>query len=393
MVRTRTEFENRLLQSQKLEAVGQLAGGIAHDFNNLLAAITGFGHILLDDLEGDPRRDDVNEIVKAADRGGALIRRLLTFSRREVTSPKVLQVSAAIHDAAGLLRQVIREDIALTDKIDPGCWNVFIDPVAFDQILVNLVVNARDAMPQGGTITIAASNRTLDETGGYQLEAGDYVALSVTDTGEGMSQSVRDRIFEPFFTTKDPNKGTGLGLSVVYGLAQEAGGSIEVESELGSGTTFTLLFPRTTAVPDGDEELSPVETRASRGLSILLVEDEEMVRKSTTRILERNNFTVVATDSGVEALEMLAGGLQVDLLLTDLIMPEMPGIELARRAGLPVVYLSGYSDSVLANAQDRLNDSADILDPKISLANNFVEKPFKPAALLAAIQKALIESK
>ena len=382
MIQDRVEYENRMIQSQKVQAIGQLAGGIAHDFNNMLAAISSYGHLLLDDLQGDPRRADVEEIVKAADRGTALTRRLLTFSRRDASEPRFLDISAVVDDAAKLLRQMIREDIELSYAIDPACGRIFMDPVELDQILVNLVVNARDAMPRGGKIAISAQNATVGE-------AGDgLVALSVADEGEGVPEAVRSRIFDPFFSTKTKEKGTGLGLSVVLSLVDKAGGRIEVTSQEGIGTTFTIFFPRATGDDATQEEPEENRTTEGGGRRILVVEDEEMVRRSTVRLLQKHNFDVFETDSGIEALRMLQEGLEADLLLTDLIMPKMPGIELARKAGLPVIYLSGYSDSVVAG-QQRMLESDEDTDPRLSIAEHLIQKPYKPHDLMNAIEAAL----
>jgi signal transduction histidine kinase len=374
MIETRTNYERRLIQAQKMDAVGQLAGGIAHDFNNLLAAIISYGHLLREQLRGDPRAADAVQIVEAADRGSALIRRLLTFSKREAQEPRVVGVAGVVGTSAKLLRQVVREDIALNLDIDPDCWNVLIDPVQFEQMLVNLVVNARDAMPSGGAITIAAQNRSGD--GG-----SDMVALSVADTGEGIDPAIKDRIFEPFFTTKPEDRGTGLGLAVVSQVVQAAGGSIEVASEPGAGTVVTILLPRATA-PKEREAMPATEVArvGTGGLTILVVEDEAIVRDSTVRILKNHNFTVLSAASGTEALRHLQEGASVDLILTDLVMPDMSGTTLAAQAGLPVLFMSGYADSQLRNSG-------------LTMATHHIEKPFSPDDLLAAIHRVLEDAK
>jgi signal transduction histidine kinase len=371
MIETRINYERRLIQSQKMDAVGQLAGGIAHDFNNLLAAVISYGHLLGAQLRGDPREDDARQIVRAAERGTALIRRLLTFSKRESDLPRVVSMPSAVGTSAQLLRQVVREDITLNLELDPESWNVLIDPVQLEQVLVNLVVNARDAMPTGGTITIATENRPGEGT-------QDMVALSVADSGEGIDPAIKDRIFEPFFTTKPEERGTGLGLAVVSQVVNRAAGSIEVTSAPNAGTVVTVLFPRETAEEEAAKE-SIEAPRIGAGQTILVVEDEEIVRDSTVRILQNLQFTVLSAGSGTEALQVLGEGRRVDLLLTDLVMPDISGITLAAQAGLPVLFMSGYADSQLRNTG-------------LTTASDHIEKPFSPQDLVAAINRVLDDS-
>lgn len=373
MIQTRANHERRLVQAQKMDAVGQVAGGIAHDFNNLLAAIISYAHLLGDQLRGDPRKDDADQIVSAAERGTALIRRLLTFSKRETENPRVVSVAAAVGASAKLLRQVLREDIVLDLDLDPDCWNVLIDPVQFEQVLINLVVNARDAMPQGGTITITSENRS-------GLEGPEMVALSVADSGEGIDPEVKDKIFEPFFTTKLHDRGTGLGLAVVKQIIAQAGGSIELTSERNVGTVVTIVLPREAGEEEVVEEQPPATaTLVTTDQTILVVEDEEIVRDSTVRILQRHHFNVLSASSGTEALEVLAGGAKVDLLLTDLVMPDMSGTTLATQAGLPVLFMSGYADSQLRRSG-------------LTMASHHIEKPFSPRDLVAAIETVMEET-
>jgi signal transduction histidine kinase len=372
MIETRMNYERRLIQAQKMDAVGQLAGGIAHDFNNLLAAVISYGHLLGAQLRGDPREDDARQIVRAAERGTALIRRLLTFSKRESDRPRVVSIASAVGTSAQLLRQVVREDITFNLELDPESWNVMIDPVQLEQVLVNLVVNARDAMPAGGTITIRTENRPGEGT-------QDMVALSVADSGEGIDPAIKDRIFEPFFTTKPEERGTGLGLAVVNQVVNRAAGSIEVTSAPNAGTVITVLFPRETADEEAAKE-SEARTRVGgAGQTILVVEDEEIVRDSTVRILQNLQFTVLSAGSGTEALRVLGGGPKVDLLLTDLVMPDMSGITLAAQAGLPVLFMSGYADSQLRNTG-------------LTTTSDHIEKPFSPQDLVAAIHRVLDDS-
>jgi signal transduction histidine kinase len=372
MIETRMNYERRLIQAQKMDAVGQLAGGIAHDFNNLLAAVISYGHLLGAQLRGDPREDDARQIVRAAERGTALIRRLLTFSKRESDLPRVVSIASAVGVSAQLLRQVVREDITLNLELDPESWNVLIDPVQLEQVLVNLVVNARDAMPAGGTITIGTENRPGEGT-------QDMVALSVADSGEGIDPAIKDRIFEPFFTTKPEERGTGLGLAVVNQVVNRAAGTIEVTSAPNAGTVFTVLFPRETADQEAAKESEAPARVGGAGQTILVVEDEEIVRDSTVRILQNFQFTVLSAASGTEALHVLGGGPRVDLLLTDLVMPDMSGITLAAQAGLPVLFMSGYADSQLRNTG-------------LTTATDHIEKPFSPQDLVAAIHRVLDDS-
>jgi signal transduction histidine kinase len=373
MIETRANYERRLIQAQKMDAVGQLAGGIAHDFNNLLAAIISYGHLLNEQLRDDHRQDDAQQIILAAERGTALIRRLLTFSKREVEQPRIVSVAAAVGASAKLLRQVLREDITLNLDTDPDSWNFLIDPVQLEQVLVNLVVNARDAMPLGGTITITAQNRP-------GREGDDSVALSVADSGQGIDPAIKDRIFEPFFTTKPEDRGTGLGLAVVSQVVNRAGGSIEVESEPSVGTIITILWPRGLAGEDHDaEEPAAAAQTSGSEQTILVVEDEEIVRDSTVRILERHNFVVLSAASGTEALQIIQSAPRVDILLTDLVMPDMSGTALAAQADLPVLFMSGYADSQLRNSG-------------LTMASHHIEKPFSPNDLVAAINRVLEEA-
>jgi signal transduction histidine kinase/flagellar basal body-associated protein FliL len=377
MLSARTQYEDRLVEAQKMEAVGQLAGGIAHDFNNLLSAVISYGHLLADQLAGDPRAEDAHQIVGAAERGTELVKRLLTFSRRESGEPRVVSIPTAVGEAAKLLRQMIREDIVLDFQLDPDCWNVLIDPVEFDQVLVNLVVNARDAMPKGGRITVAAANRTVEDTQQPGPPAGDYVILTVEDTGEGIDPAIRDRIFEPFFSTKPEERGSGLGLAVVYGVVKKAGGSLNVTSKQGEGTVFSIVLPRETRADVDPAGAAEDDDDTGEGTTILVVEDEDMVRDSTVRVLEKHHFNVLSTASGTEALRILVEQRgRIDLLLTDLVMPEMSGTALAAQAGVPVLFMSGYADSQLRNAG--LTD-----------LSHHIEKPFAPGDLVAAIRQVL----
>jgi two-component system cell cycle sensor histidine kinase/response regulator CckA len=333
-------LEEQLRQSQKMEAVGRLAGGVAHDFNNLLTVITLSSHMLLEQMSPGPEAGQVKDIADAADRATALTRQLLTFGRKDVLAPTVLDVNAAVRDAESMLRRLIGEDILLTVALDQDVRPVTIDPGHLGQVLLNLSVNARDAMPRGGTLVIRTAN------------VGRQVSLSVTDTGVGMSPDVVARVFEPFFTSKAVGKGTGLGLAVVHGIVEQNGGRIAVESEPGKGTTFTISLPASAPAPVTGDDAVTVPTRGGHEL-VLLVEDEARLRSLAAQALRARGFTVLVAADGAEALRVLeAHAAPLDLLVTDVVMPNMDGRELAdrlraRMPGLKVLFLSGYMDDAL----------------------------------------------
>jgi two-component system, cell cycle sensor histidine kinase and response regulator CckA len=381
------ESQQQLLQSQKMEAVGRLAGGIAHDFNNLLTAIKGFTELLLLDLEEqDPRRAFAAEIQGAAGRAAGLTRQLLAFSRRQVLQPEVLDLNTTVVEMENMLERMVGEDLRIVTSLDPDLGRVRADPGQLEQVVMNLVVNARDAMPRGGEIRIETANAVLTDQDARvypYVETGPYVVLEVSDTGSGMSAEVRERVFEPFFTTKEQGKGTGLGLSTVYGIVKQSGGYVWVESKVGVGTTFRIHLPRV------DEEPSPrpQEARpagATRGNeSVLLVEDELAVRTLVRRVLDRAGYRVIEAASGPEALDRLAeraGAL--DLLLTDVVMPGMSGAELAdhiaeRHPEARVLYMSGYTDEAIGRHG--------VLDADVA----FLGKPFSPDLLLQKVREVL----
>jgi PAS domain S-box-containing protein len=381
------ESEARLRQAQKMEAVGTLAGGVAHDFNNLLTAIKCNGEFLLAELgPSDPHREEVVEIAKAADRAAALTRQLLAFSRRQMLQPRVLDLNAVIGDMEKLLRRLIIEDIHLVTLLDSSLGRICADPSQLEQVIMNLAVNARDAMPTGGTLTIETSNVELDGTYTERrpvVEPGRYVMLAVTDTGCGIEPETQARVFEPFFTTKERGKGTGLGLSTVYGIVKQSGGYVWVYSEPRQGTTFKVYLPRfqDSAQPDDPgprhvERLDGTET-------ILLVEDEETVRALARKVLERKGYTVLDARHGKDALlisQRHRGAIQ--LLLTDMVMPEMGGRELAEHlAGMDermrVLYMSGYTDDAVARRGLAAPGAA------------FLQKPFTADALARAVRRVL----
>jgi PAS domain S-box-containing protein len=383
----RRRLEEQLLQSQKMEAVGRLAGGIAHDFNNLLTAVSGYSELLLRDLpEGDPRRECAEEIRKAGSRAAGLTQQLLAFSRRQVLEPRVLDLNAVIAGMERMLRRVIGEDIELLTAMQPELWRTRADPGQIEQAILNLVVNARDAMPRGGKLTLETANVELDEkfAGVYAtVQPGPHVMLAVSDTGIGMDAELQARLFEPFFTTKEHGKGTGLGLSTTYGIVKQSGGSIWVYSEPGHGTTFKIYLPRCDAPL---EELPPApDTReaASGTETVLVVEDEPEVRRLVEKLLRGKGYRVLTAGSPADAVALAqAHATPIDLLLTDVIMPGMNGRELARvlapeRPQMRVLYMSGYADAAM--------NQHGILPPGTA----FVSKPFTPDALARKVREVL----
>jgi PAS domain S-box-containing protein len=382
------ESEEQFRQVQKLEAVGRLAGGVAHDFNNLLTVINGYSGLLMRRFERDESaRRKIEEIEKAGRRAAELTGQLLAFSRKQVLQPKVISLNAVVADLDKMLRRLIGEDVELTPVLDPALGNVLADPGQIVQVIMNLAVNARDAMPQGGKLTVETANVRLD--GDYAahhlaVQPGDYVLLSVTDTGTGMTEEVRSRIFEPFFTTKEKGKGTGLGLSTVYGIVKQSGGSIWVYSEVGCGTTFKIYLPRVDREARGEEERAATRAQSASGTeTILLVEDEEPVRLLARAVLEREGYTVVAARCGADAERVFEESDRgIDLLLTDVVMPGVSGPQLARRLcerrpGLKVIYMSGYTDDAVVRHG--------LLGGEVV----FVQKPFTPDSLARKVRETL----
>jgi PAS domain S-box-containing protein len=383
----RLRLEEQLRQSQKMEAIGQLAGGIAHDFNNLLTIIQGYSSMSLQGMgPSDPLREPLEEIEKAAFSAGTLTRQLLAFSRRQVVQPRLINLNTAISQVEKMLRRVIGEDVELILETGDDLDEIRADPGLIEQILMNLAVNSRDAMPNGGQLILETANLCLDKAyAGAHLavKTGPHAMLAVTDTGTGMTEQVRAHIFEPFFTTKPQGHGTGLGLATVYGIVQQMEGSIWVYSEMGKGTTFKILFPAATP-GERAEEQAPQEWAASSGQGrILLVEDEAAVRKFVRGILEMQGYTVLEAADIEEALRMAAdGAAEFDLLLTDVIMPRLNGPELADRVtalrpGLKVLYMSGYTDRTI-RLQSRIEGEA-----------HFIQKPFTPGALAQKLRELL----
>ncbi len=390
----RHEAEQGLLQSQtrlqsvqKMEAIGRLAGGIAHDFNNLVQAIGGYTEILLRRLpEYDPLRRNAEEIKKAGDRAAALTRQLLAFSRQQVLQPKVLDLNLVVSNVEQLLRRLIGEDIELRTLLAHGLGPVRADAAQVEQVLMNLAVNARDAMPEGGSLTIQTSNVDLsrsDQREPFTVEAGPYVLLSVSDTGCGMTPEIKARAFEPFFTTKEPGRGTGLGLSTVYGVVKQSGGYIWVDSEVGQGTSLRIYLPRVRERPLS-EVRRPQPSAAPRGSeTLLLVEDEEGVRDLLREWLAGYGYNVLSASNGVEALELGSrfDG-RIDLLVADVVMPLMGGPALAKRMldlrpELKVIYVSGYADDALGDRQ--------VLEAGAA----FLQKPFTLDSFIRKVREIL----
>lgn len=384
----RKSLEEQLRQSQKLEAIGQLAGGIAHDFNNLLTAITGYSFLSLQKLhEEDPLYHNISEVQKAADRATSLTRQLLAFSRKQILQPKVLNLNTVVTDIDKMLYRLIGEDIGLLSILEPDLGTIKADPGQIEQVIVNLAVNARDAMPDGGKLTIETANVYLGEdyvSHHISVKPGNYVMLAISDTGHGMDEETQLRIFEPFFTTKDLGRGTGLGLSTVYGIVTQSGGSIWVYSEIGKGTTFKVYLPRV------DEEANEIgrttadKQEMPKGIeTVLLVEDDESVRELAKMVLDGNGYNVLEAESGNVALLICEGYEEtIHLLLTDVVMPEMSGLELAKQLEtmhpeMRVLYMSGYTDNAI------------IHHGILSEGTNYIQKPFLPSALAKKIREVL----
>jgi PAS domain S-box-containing protein len=383
----RRAVEAQLRQAQKMESVGLLAGGIAHDFNNILAVILGYASSALADLApGQPLREDLQEIQQAARRSADLTRQLLAFARKQAISPAVLDLNATVAGTLKMLQRMLGEDIRLAWRPGRDLWPTKVDPSQLDQILANLCVNARDAIADVGTLTIETGNVSCDGAacaGRSEATPGDYVRLVVSDDGCGMDQATLARIFEPFFTTKAHGKGTGLGLATLYGIVTQNAGFIDVESEPGSGTTFTIYLPRHLG-PDRPASMAAPSPTASPGHeTILLVEDEPAILRVARRMLERQGYLVLAASTPREALRLAAERAgQVHLLLTDAVMPEMNGHDLATRLlaahpGLKLLFMSGYSANVIPHQ----GVQADSL--------NFIQKPFLAEELTAAVRAAL----
>jgi len=384
----RKRLEEQLLQSQKMEAVGQLAGGVAHDFNNILTAIVGYADLLAAEFTGSNSRhlEDLEEIRKAARRAAALTRQLLAFSRKQVLEPRIIDMNGVVMNLEKMLRSLISENIVLQTHLAADLAAARADPNQLEQVIMNLAINARDAMPEGGALTIETGNATLDEDYAAQhvsVVPGEYVMLAVTDTGCGMDEHTKARIFEPFFTTKAPGRGTGLGLSTVYGIVKQSGGNIWLYSEPDKGTTFKVYLPAVQAAPEDIGKPAPPElVQRDRG-TVLLVEDDEQLRRLTHRALAAQGYTVLEAERGATALDIARRHKGViDLLLTDVIMPDTNGRKLAdalraSRPGLRVLFMSGYPDGAIG--------SQGMLDQGVA----YLAKPFSTEAIIRKVREVL----
>ena len=390
----RDRLERQLHQSQRLESLGQLAGGVAHDFNNLLAVISNYAAFVAEDIDGKtPQqewqavREDIQQIQQAAERAAGLTHQLLAFARRDVIQPRALDLNRVIEGVEQLLVRTLGEHVELSTGLAAGLQPVLADPGQIEQVLVNLAVNARDAMPGGGKLIVATASTSIDEdhaASRFGLPVGPYVSLKVSDTGTGMPQDVIDRAFEPFFTTKAKGEGTGLGLATVYGIVTQLGGYVQIYSEPGLGTTFTILLPETSRPAERPSAPSGAALGGS-GETVLVVEDEAAMREVTRRVLTRNGFKVITADNGLDAIEVAAGHPDdIDILLTDVVMPQTLGKEAADRIralypAVKVLFMSGYTQGVL--------DTQGILETGI----NLIEKPFTERSLLAKLHEIMTQ--
>jgi PAS domain S-box-containing protein len=380
-------LEAQFMQLQKMDAVGVLAGGVAHDFNNLLSVIKGYTEILIENLpKSDPMRTDLEQIEKAAQRAASLTSQLLAFSRKQILQPKVLKLNTVVTDMSVMLRRLIGEDIELIEVAQPDLGTISADPGQIQQIIMNIAVNARDAMPQGGRFTIETANIDLDESYCRRhpaLKAGPHVMMALSDNGVGMDTATQSHIFEPFFTTKEKGKGTGLGLSTVYGIVNQSNGSISVYSEPGKGTTFKVYFPRL----GGTVIAAPAKIRSGEvirgGETVLIAEDESSVRALIARVLRERGYTVLEAPDGMEALRVArdCSG-NIDLIVTDVVMPKLSGTELVSqlettKPGIKALYLSGYTDSSIVHHG--------LLGPKVA----FLQKPFTIERLARKVREVI----
>ena len=382
----RTQLEEQLRQSQKLESVGRLAGGIAHDFNNMLTAINGYAELIMARLpETDPMREEVEDIKRAAEKASLLTYQLLAFSRKQILRPKTLNLNEVVSDVSKMLQRLIGDDIVIVARLGPDLHPVNADPGQVAQVLMNLSVNARDAMPDGGVLTLETANVDLDAdyaAAHLGVQPGRYVMLAVSDTGTGMSPDIQRRIFEPFFTTKPVGKGTGMGLATVHGIVNQSGGSLWVYSEVGHGSTFKIYLPRA-AEPAARVDSVPPGAALARGVeTILLVEDEDMVRRLVRRTLEGCGYHILEATDGAAALDICGDGTPIALLITDVVMPNMSGRDLAGRLSasrpdLRVLFMSGYTDTAVTQ-HGVLDDATD-----------FLQKPFTIRTLTEKVREVL----
>jgi signal transduction histidine kinase len=385
----RSELEEQLRHAQKMEAIGRLSGGIAHDFNNLLTAIRGYSELLLKELRGSPLRADVEEIFNAADRAATLTGQLLAFSRRQILTPEIVVLNQRVTDMSRMLERLIGEHIAIDLRMAPELWPVRADAAQLEQVLVNLALNARDAMPQGGRLVIETANREIKPTQAraLEIEPGRFVELRVTDTGIGIPLDVQGRIFEPFFTTKPKGAGTGLGLSMVYGFVRQSGGAIAVDSAPGRGSTFSLLLPRTEKVDDQTPTPKHLPAPSERGSgTVLIAEDERALRRLSATVLGQAGYHTLEAADGQQALDLFTVHSQrIVMVVTDVVMPRMGGIELANRLRhthpqLPILFVTGYVEQ--SSTLHEMAGGAPVL-----------LKPFSPEALLREVSSAIQASR
>ncbi|WP_180539159.1 response regulator [Nevskia soli] len=381
----RKTLEERLRQAGKMEAIGMLAGGIAHDFNNLLTIISGYSQLLMTGVS-DADRTSLEQVLKASEKAAQLTGQLLAFSRRQELQPQLLDMNRIIEGMSTMLRRLIGEHIELRLALTPDLGAIYSDPGHIDQVIMNLVVNARDALTQGGHLIIETANVDLSEDFAWRclgVPPGSYVMLAVIDNGIGMDSRTRARVFDPFFTTKEPGRGTGLGLSTVYGIVKQANGTVDLVSEPQRGTSVKVYFPRVgnTVQPD-----APVEHEFSEGDSdgetILVVEDEDAVRRLVRATLERSGYRVLVAESGADALRIVRETPHIDLLVTDLVMPEMSGVQVAERLreihpAIQLLFMSGYTDRSIQRTD------------ALSQETEFLQKPFTPAVLISKVREIL----
>jgi len=385
----RRSVEGQLRQSHKMEAIGTLAGGVAHDFNNLLTVIIGNAQLaLMDAGKNDPLYEEIKEIKKAGERAVSVTRQLLAFSRKQIIKPELLDINEEINETGKMLQRLIREDIEFLTVLEPELWNVYADPMQINQVLMNMVVNARDAMPGGGKLTIETANMELDniyfqDRGVERALSGFYVMLAVTDNGTGMDEETRSRVFDPFFTTKEKVGGTGMGLSTVYGIVKQNNGYVWVYSEPGKGTTFKVYFPKVAEDVTTGKEQAKVSDEISGSETVLIVEDNDALRKLAKNVLWKYGYEILEAENGEKALnvsETHEG--PIHLLLTDVVMPRMSGTDLSEklrsiRPETRVIYMSGYTaDAIVRNGIFRQNI-------------NFIEKPFSLESLAKKVRQVL----
>jgi signal transduction histidine kinase/ActR/RegA family two-component response regulator len=385
------ETQSKLLQSQKMDALGRFAGGIAHDFNNLITVINGLCDIIMPTLEDNQQsvKEDLQDIHNAGDRAAELTRQILTFSRKQITQPKVINVNKSIRTMVNMVKRLLEENISISMDLAPDLENILIDVTQLEQVIMNLFVNARDAMPSGGSLIVETRNRYISaELFNSDINPGSYTQISISDTGIGMNESQLSHIFEPFFTTKEQGKGTGLGLSTVYGIVQQNEGEITVYSHLGRGTTFTVYFPQINSpasiisIPDTSmpDTLKGPET-------ILMVEDDEFLRKYIRRVLISSDYTVLEAEDALQAIELSRNySNEIHMLLTDVILPKMTGKELAdlivqERTSIIVLFMSGYSEKVID------------IQGVVKEGFNFLHKSFSSNELLRKIKTTFLEEK